>query len=82
METALVFKIGILSISTFLIAFFSAPLLTHFLYKYKMGKQIRDASAAPIFASMHASKAGTPTMGGILIWVPVLFLALLFAFIV
>jgi len=79
METALVFKIGVLSISTFLIAFFSAPLLTHFLYKYKMGKQIRDAASAPIFASMHASKAGTPTMGGLLIWVPVLFLALLFS---
>ena len=79
METALVFKIGVLSISPFLIAFFSAPLLTHFLYKYKMGKQIRDAASAPIFAAMHAAKAGTPTMGGLLIWVPVLFLALLFS---
>lgn len=75
----MVFKIGILCISTFLIAFFSAPLLTHFLYKYKMGKQIRDTASAPIFASMHASKAGTPTMGGLLIWVPVLFVALLFS---
>jgi len=44
-----------------------------------MGKQIRDAASAPIFAAMHAAKAGTPTMGGLLIWVPVLFLALLFS---
>lgn len=78
METAIVFKIGILSLVSFLIAFFFTPLLTHFLYKYKMGKQIRDAASAPIFASLHQEKAGTPTMGGLLVWVPVLFLALLF----
>jgi len=79
METALIFKIGILSVASFLIAFFSAPLLTHFLYKYKMGKQIRDSKSAPIFAALHKGKSGTPTMGGLLIWVPVLFLALLFS---
>ncbi|MBT5503548.1 phospho-N-acetylmuramoyl-pentapeptide-transferase [Candidatus Falkowbacteria bacterium] len=45
-----------------------------------MGKQIRDSKSAPIFASLHKAKSGTPTMGGILIWAPVLFLALLFPF--
>ncbi|MBI2416065.1 MAG: phospho-N-acetylmuramoyl-pentapeptide-transferase [Candidatus Kerfeldbacteria bacterium] len=43
-------------------------MLTHFLYRYKLGKQIRLASEAPVYAQLHASKAGTPTMGGILIW--------------
>jgi phospho-N-acetylmuramoyl-pentapeptide-transferase len=37
-----------------------------------MGKQIREnamtGEKSPIFSSMHAKKAGTPTMGGILIW--------------
>lgn len=78
METALVFKIGVLSVLSFLIAFFSTPLLTHFLYKYKLGKQIRDAKSAPIFNELHKGKEGTPTMGGILIWATVLFLAILF----
>jgi phospho-N-acetylmuramoyl-pentapeptide-transferase len=81
METAFIFKIGVLSIISFLIAFFSAPLLTHFLYKYKFGKQIRDSKSAPIFAALHKKKSGTPTMGGLLIWVPVFFLAVLFSLI-
>jgi len=45
------------------------PLLTHFLYKYKMGKQIRNSGDTPIFSQLHAHKMGTPTMGGVLIWV-------------
>jgi len=78
METFFVLKVGILSILSFLIAFFSTPILTHFLYKYKMGKQIRDAKSAPVFASLHTKKSGTPTMGGVLIWMSVLILALIF----
>lgn len=78
METALIFKIGILSLLAFFIAFLSTPLLTHFLYKYKCGKQIRDSHSAPIFSALHQAKAGTPTMGGILIWGTVLVLAIVF----
>lgn len=78
METALVFKIGILSVLAFGIAFLLTPVLTHFLYKYKLGKQIRTTESAPIFSELHKGKEGTPTMGGLLIWVTVLFLALLF----
>lgn len=54
------------------------PLLTHVLYKYKLGKQIRNGGATPIFSKLHAKKSGTPTMGGVLIWVSVLVLALAF----
>ena len=79
METAIVFKIGILSVSSFVLAFALTPLLTHFLYKYNIGKQIRDSKSAPIFAKLHKDKAGTPTMGGLMIWAAVLILALLFA---
>jgi len=53
------------------------PVLTHFLFKYKLGKQIRDEKAAPIMSSLHKAKSGTPTMGGILVWLTVLFLAVI-----
>lgn len=70
-----VFVIGTLA---FIVAFLLTPLLTHFLYKYNVGKTIRDQLSAPIFAKLHKKKAGTPTMGGILVWVTVGFLALVF----
>lgn len=44
------------------------PILTNFLYKHKLGKQIRNSGQTPIFSRLHAHKAGTPTMGGVLIW--------------
>ena len=67
----------ILAIS-FAVAMLATPLLTHFLYKYKIGKQIRDDGSSPIFSVLHKKKAGTPTMGGFLIWMVVALLALLF----
>ncbi|MFA6513740.1 MAG: phospho-N-acetylmuramoyl-pentapeptide-transferase [Patescibacteria group bacterium] len=64
----------------FIFAIFATPLLTHFLYKYKLGKKIRNSGITPIFSELHAHKAGTPTMGGVLIWGTVLILILLFYF--
>lgn len=52
-------------------AFVWAPLLIKTLVSLKMGKSIRLASETPVFAAMHAKKQGTPTMGGILVWVTV-----------
>jgi phospho-N-acetylmuramoyl-pentapeptide-transferase len=74
------YVIKILFFTTFATAFTYAwtPLLTHFLYKYKMGKQIRDDGTTPLFTKLHAHKAGTPTMGGLLIWVTVLIFTLSF----
>lgn len=54
------------------------PFLTRLLYRFHLGKQIRDGSAAPIFARLHRKKSGTPTMGGLLIWVTTAFLAVVF----
>ena len=62
---------------SFIVAFALTPLWFHFLIKWRLGKQIR-AEGAPVFNQMHQKKEGTPTMGGLLIWVTVLFLALLF----
>ena len=57
---------------TFVIAMAWAPGLIRLLRALNIKKQIRDASKAPIMAALHAAKAGTPTMGGILIWLTVL----------
>lgn len=61
-------KIFILTTLSFGITFLWTPVLTHFLYKYKLGKQIRDGQGTPIFSRLHKAKSGTPTMGGVLIW--------------
>ncbi len=70
--------LGLAAIS-FIFALAWTPVLTHFLYKYRLGKQIRT-KGVPVFAKFHKKKEGTPTMGGILIWGTVLFLTLLFWF--
>lgn len=56
----------------FLVSVFATPYLVRLLRHYKMGKSIRTSESAPIMSSMHQAKAGTPTMGGIVIWGTVL----------
>ena len=72
-------RILFFAVISFVIAILWTPLLTHFLYKYKLGKKIRDKVSAPVFNKLHQKKEGTPTMGGLLIWVTVVALALFFA---
>lgn len=67
--------------ASFLAAIAWTPILTHFLYKYKIGKQIRVSEKTPIFTELHKHKEGTPTMGGILIWVTVFLFVAIFALI-
>lgn len=71
-------KILALATLSFVLALLWTPLLTHFLYRWRLGKSIRSAVAAPMFAKLHAKKAGVPTMGGLLMWVTPLALALIF----
>jgi phospho-N-acetylmuramoyl-pentapeptide-transferase len=71
-----IIKILIVAALAFVIALFSTPILSHFLYKYRLGKKVRDNGTTPIFTSLHKKKEGTPTMGGILIWVTVIFLVM------
>lgn len=79
MDPFIFVKIFFLTVLSFMVALLSTPLLTHFMYKYKWGKNIRTAEGgAPIMSQMHAHKAGTPTMGGILIWITTLALAMFF----
>lgn len=65
----------VLTTLSFVVSIAWTPLLTKFLYRYRLGKQIRQSSATPVFSSMHQCKEGTPTMGGVLIWVTTVVLA-------
>ncbi len=78
MEFFYVIKILFLTALSSIVAVLWTPLLTHFLYKYRLGKSIRNNGTTPIFTSLHKNKEGTPTMGGLMIWVTVLVLALVF----
>lgn len=61
-----------LSMLAFLVAFMITPLVMRLILKLKAKKQIRSAEDAPVFNSLHKDKAGTPTMGGIIVWATVL----------
>lgn len=76
--TGAVFQILVLTAIAFCVALLLTPLLTHFLYTYRLGKTIRTADNAPIMSALHQAKSGTPTMGGVLVWFTVLLLALIF----
>jgi phospho-N-acetylmuramoyl-pentapeptide-transferase len=74
-DTQVLIKVFSLSTIAFLISLFFTPVLTTFLYKYKLGKQIRNDGSTPVFSRLHAAKKGTPSMGGILVWGTLVFLA-------
>jgi len=63
------------SFLTFVIALALTGPFVGFLRKYRLGKQLRveavDGGSASVFLTYHKSKAGTPTMGGILIWISI-----------
>lgn len=70
--------IGLMALA-FVLSFFVMPAFVRLLRTLKMGKTIRDAKGAPVMSAMHQKKAGTPTMGGVVIWGTVLALALIMA---
>jgi len=67
-------RIFILTTVSFIITILWTPLLTHYLYKYKLGKKIRNNGTTPVYSQLHERKSGTPTMGGVLVWLTTLFL--------
>jgi phospho-N-acetylmuramoyl-pentapeptide-transferase len=68
-------RVLILAAASFALAILLTPIWLHFLKKYRLGKQIRCGNT-PVFSKMHQKKEGTPTMGGLLIWLSVLILTL------
>lgn len=71
-------RILIIFICAFLVAVSFTPALIKFLKKRNANKQIRSSETSPIYSKLHSGKAGTPTMGGIIIWGTVIVLAILF----
>ncbi len=78
LESFEIVRVLLLAAISFVVAFAWAPGLIRGLKRWGMGKSIRSESDAPIFAKLHKKKSGTPTMGGILVWVTVFGLAILF----
>ncbi len=70
-------KIFWLAFGAFALAMLWTPLLTDLLYRYKLGKKIREGTT-PIFSRLHKGKENIPTMGGVLIWSSAILLSLLF----
>ena len=80
-----VFKVFGLSALAFFFAFFSAPLLTYYLYKHKAWKPVEERKAlsgedASVVSNFYRSYSATPKprMGGILIWGTVAIISVLF----
>ncbi|MBU2028924.1 hypothetical protein KJ761_03490 [Patescibacteria group bacterium] len=75
-----ILKILSMGFLAFIIAFLITPILTHFLYQKKLGIKIKensvDGQKLTYVNQLHGHKSGTPTMGGILIWLTVLILIL------
>lgn len=67
-----------LAILAFALAMAWTPFLTYVLFKFNLGKRIRDTGETPIYSALHAAKRGTPTMGGVLIWATTLLVTLFF----
>ncbi len=79
-----VIKVFSLAALASIVAFFWCPLLTNFLYKHKLWKKIARQKAisgedAIVFNGLHKEKeVSTPRMGGLLIWITVVFIIFLF----
>jgi phospho-N-acetylmuramoyl-pentapeptide-transferase len=77
MITLSIIKVFIPAATSFIIGILLAPVLTHYLFKYRAwkkvgGKTAFDGSTAVEFGKLHAeNETSTPRMGGILIWATV-----------
>lgn len=67
-----ILKVLVTGMLAFILAFLITPLWTNILYKYKCGIRIKtnavDGEKLSIVSMLHQNKAGTPTMGGVLVW--------------
>ena len=79
-EVVNLLKVMVTGLSAFVLTFLLTPVWSHILYKYKIGIRIKTRSVSGeklrFVNKMHARKAGTPTMGGVLVWFSVTVLVL------
>lgn len=75
-----ILKVLITGMLAFIVAFLITPLWTNILYKYKCGIRIKtnavDGEKLSVVSALHKNKAGTPTMGGVIVWFSVAILVL------
>lgn len=71
-------KIASLASISFVLAMILTPLFTDFVYRNKFGKKIRADGSTPNFTNLHQKKEGTPTMGGVLVWLTTIIMATVF----
>lgn len=80
-EVINILKVLMTGFLAFILAFALTPIWTYFLYKYKIGVKIKEKSVdgkdLTYFNKLHASKSGTPTAGGLIIWLSILILVIL-----
>lgn len=78
-EVVNVLKVLLTGVLAFLLAFLLTPLWTSILFRYKIGIKIKDCSVQgeklTYVNELHKCKNGTPTMGGVIVWFSVIFLA-------
>lgn len=75
-----ILRLLLLAVLSFALAMAWTPILSWLLYKFGVKKRVRDTGATPIFSALHAHKSGTPTMGGLVIWITVLIVTIFFWF--
>ncbi len=79
-----IIKIFAIGAASFFLAFFTTPLLTHFLYKHKMWRKDPrlksiDGKNLSVFHQFHGREdTSVPRLGGLLIWITVLVVTLIF----
>ena len=73
-----VVRIFTMAAVAFFVTLAITPLWTKILYKYRLGKGVIREANAPIFSELHKKKVGIPTMGGVVIWVTVVVLVIVF----
>ncbi len=72
-------RAGVACIFAFAVSLFVGPRVIRRLIAMKIGQPLRSAEEVHKLAELHGNKAGTPTMGGIMIVLTVLLSVLLFA---
>jgi phospho-N-acetylmuramoyl-pentapeptide-transferase len=66
-----VVRIFVMATVAFFVTLIITPIWSRIIYKYNLSKKIVREENAPVFSKIHRKKVGTPTMGGVIIWVTV-----------
>lgn len=72
-------RAGAAFVAAFFIGLVCGPRLFVLLRRFKLGQPLRSAAQVGKLSELHQDKAGTPTMGGLLIYLSVMVSGLLFA---